>query len=337
MKLANAFAAAAISTLVLAATPAQAQLEMTTIRGVVREADGQPIPDVQVSMEFKGESRTKVVKTATTDKKGAYIKAGLRNGDWTISFTKAGYRNRAVQTYISGGLVTEIPPVTMLKGETAAGGEAAPASGQGAAAAPASPAPSAGSERARQVSQTYNKAMEAIKAGRNDEAETLLKAALVEMPTLAEAHSNLGYLYVQRNDNAAAEAAFRKVVELRPEASAGYVSLATLLGTTKREQEALALLKEAAPRFEQDARFQFALGATAFNQNLLEPAEAAFLKVTQLDPANAEAYFFLGSTALNRGDTAVALERLEKYVALAPPDGPNLAAAQALLATLKKK
>jgi Flp pilus assembly protein TadD len=126
-------------------------------------------------------------------------------------------------------------------------------------------------------------------------------------------------------------------VELRPAASAGFVSLATLLGTTKREQEALTLLTEAAPRFEQDARFQFALGATAFNQNQIEAAEAAFQKVTQLDPANAEAYFFLGSLALNKGDTAAAIGRLEKYLAVAPPDGPNVGAAKALLATLKKK
>ena len=334
MKLMNAFtAAAALSGLVLAAVPARAQLEMSTIRGLVKDTDGQPVPEVQISMEFNGESRAKIVKTATTDKKGAYIKAGLRNGDWSIAFTKAGYRTHTIKTYISGGLVTEIPPVTIAKGET----PAAPA-GQAAAPAPgAAPAPAAGGEHAKQVSQTYNKAVEALQAGKADEAEALFKAALADMPELAEAHTNLGYIYIQKKDNAAAEAEFRKVVELRPAASAGYVSLATLLGTNKREQEAMALLTEAAPRFEQDARFQFALGATAFNQNQIEAAEAAFQKVTQVDPANAEAYFFLGSLALNRGDTPAAVERLEKYLAVAPPDGANVAPAKALLTTLKKK
>ena len=334
MKLMNAFTAAALSGLVLAAVPARAQLEMSTIRGLVKDTEGQPVPDVQISMEFNGESRAKIVKTATTDKKGAYIKAGLRNGDWSIAFTKAGYRTHTIKTYISGGLVTEIPPVTIAKGEA----PAAPA-GQAGAPAPgtAAPAPAAGGEHAKQVSQTYNKAVEALQAGKADEAEALFKAALADMPELAEAHTNLGYIYIQRKDNAAAEAEFRKVVELRPAASAGYVSLATLLGTNKRDQEALALLTEAAPRFEQDARFQFALGATAFNQNQIEAAEAAFQKVTQLDPANAEPYFFLGSLALNRGDLPAAVERLEKYLAVAPPDGANVAPAKALLTTLKKK
>jgi len=59
--------------------------------------------------------------------------------------------------------------------------------------------------------------------------------------------------------------------------------------------------------------------------------------VTQLDPANAEAWFFLGSLALNKGDTPAAIERLEKYLAVAPPDAPNAAAAKALLTSLKKK
>ena len=334
MKLMNAFTAAALAGLVLAAAPARAQLEMSTIRGLVKDTDGQPVPDVQISMEFNGESRAKIVKTATTDKKGAYIKAGLRNGDWSIAFTKAGYRTHTIKTYISGGLVTEIPPVTIAKG-------AAPAAAAGQPAAPApgtaAPAPAAGGEHAKQVSQTYNKAVEALQAGKADEAEALFKAALVDMPELAEAHTNLGYIYIQRKDNAAAEAEFRKVVELRPASSAGYVSLATLLGLNKREKEALALLTEAAPRFEQDGRFQFALGATAFNQNQIEVAEAAFQKVTQVDPANAEAYFFLGSLALNRGDTPAAVERLEKYLAVAPPDGANVAPAKALLTTLKKK
>lgn len=335
MKLANAFTAAALCALTLAAAPARAQLEMSTIRGLVKDVDGQPVPDVQVTMEFGGESRTKVVKTATTDKKGAYIKAGLRNGDWTLSFARPGFRTHTIKTYISGGLVTEIPPVTIAKGENAA---AAPPAAQAAAgAATPAPPPAGGGEHAKQVSQTYNKAIEAQKAGRNDEAEALFKSALAEMPELAEAHTNLGYIYIQKKDNAAAEAEFRKVVELRPAASAGFVSLATLLGTTRREQEALTLLTEAAPRFEQDARFQFALGATAFNLSQLEVAEPAFLKVTQLDPANAEAWFFLGSLALNKGDAPTAIERLEKYLAVAPPDGPNVPAAKALLTTLKKK
>ena len=338
MKLVNALTAAALSGLVLAAVPARAQLEMSTIRGLVKDTDGQPVPEVQISMEFNGESRAKIVKTATTDKKGAYIKAGLRNGDWSIAFTKAGYRTHTIKTYISGGLVTEIPPVTIAKSDNPA--PAAPA-GQAAPSAPAAGAPAAppviGGEHAKQVSQTYNKAVEALQAGKADEAEALFKSALVDMPELAEAHTNLGYIYIQKKDNAAAEAEFRKVVELRPAASAGYVSLATLLGTNKREQEALALLTEAAPRFEQDARFQFALGATAFNQNQIEAAEAAFQKVTQLDPANAEPYFFLGSLALNRGDLPAAVERLEKYLAVAPPDGANVAPAKALLTTLKKK
>jgi len=341
MKLSIALSVAAASALSLAAArPALAQLEMSTVRGIVLDDAGQPVADVQISMEFKGEARTKVVKTASTDKKGAYIKAGLRNGDWQIAFSKDGFRTHTIHTYISGGIVSEIPPVTMVKGAAAP----APAAAAGApgAAAPA-PAPgatggaAAGGDRSKQLSQTYNKAVEAMTAGKTDEAETLFKAAVAEMPELAEAHANLGYIYIQRKDNAAAEAEFRKVIAARPTASAGYVSLATLLATSKREEEALKLLQDAAPNFAGDARFQFALGATAFNLNQGDVAEPAFTKVTELDPANAEAFFFLGSLALNRGDVPAAIGRLEKYLTVAPPDGPNVAAAKALLATLKKK
>jgi len=333
MKLSIAVSIASLSILALAAAPpALAQLEVTTIRGVVTDQEGHPLSDVQIGMEYKGESRQKITKSLATDKKGAFIRAGLRSGNWVLAFSKEGYKPRNIETWVSGGGISEIPPVVMVPGPAPAPGAspaAAPAPGGKTAAAP-------GPERAKQLSATYNKGLEAMTAGKPDEAEALFKAALAEMPELAEAHTNLGYIYVQKNDTAAAEAEFRKVVELRPASSAGYVSLATLLGTSKREEEAMKVLSEAAPRFEQDARFQFALAATAFNRNVNDVAEAAFVKVTQLDPANAEAYFFLGSLALNRGDVAASVERLEKYLAVAPPDGANVAAAKALLASLKK-
>ena len=109
------------------------------------------------------------------------------------------------------------------------------------------------------------------------------------------------------------------------------------LADQKRTEEALKLLQDEAARFAQDAKFQFALGAAAFNLGQSAPAEAAFVKVTELEPANTEVLFYLGSLAVSRNDLPAAVERLEKYVASAPADAPNLAPAKSLLATLKKR
>jgi Flp pilus assembly protein TadD len=82
---------------------------------------------------------------------------------------------------------------------------------------------------------------------------------------------------------------------------------------------------------------QFALGAAAFNLGKIDEAQAAFLKSVELDPANAEPWFYLGSLAVSRNDTKQAIEYLEKYAASAPATAANLPAAKAILDSLKKK
>ena len=314
----------------LGAASVQAQLDRSTVRGLVTDEAGQPLAGVTVEMEFKGESHGKVVKKATTDKKGAYIRVGLTPGPYQLVFIKDGFERQGIETYLSGGGISEIATVTLAP--------AAPAPAAPTAPLPPSPAPdSEDAERAKKLSATYGKAVEALRAGRGEEAEALFKEVLAVSPGLAAVHYNLGYLYAQRGDTAAAEPAYRKAIELQPDALDAYVALSTLLASHQREAEALELLQGASSRFAASAPFHFALGATAFNLARAEEAEAAFLKAVELDPANAEPYFYLGSLSLGKNDVPEAVERLEKYLAGATAGSPNRKPAEALLTTLKKK
>jgi Flp pilus assembly protein TadD len=176
-----------------------------------------------------------------------------------------------------------------------------------------------------------------MRAGQEAEAETLFRQLILELPDLAAAHQNLALILAKRGDTAGAEAEYRRVMELQPKSPDAYLAVGVLLGQAGKREDALKLLQDAAPNFAQDARFQFALGATAFDLGRIPEAEAAFARVAELDPANAEPHFYLASAALNKGDTAGAVARLEKYIAIAPPGSVNLAPAKALLATLAKK
>jgi len=76
---------------VFAARESAAQLNnAAAVRGQVKDEQGQPLAGVNVELEFKGESRVKIVKKTTTDKRGGYIYSGLLPGAWTFHFTKAG-------------------------------------------------------------------------------------------------------------------------------------------------------------------------------------------------------------------------------------------------------
>jgi Flp pilus assembly protein TadD len=310
--------------LCLAPGLAFAQLDAAQIRGSVVDEKGQPIQGVAVEMTFKGETRAPIVKTTTTDKKGGFIRVGLKGGNWTLTFKKDGYKTVGIDTYLSIGGLSEIPAVTM---------EAAKPAPVAAAAAAAN----AEAEQAKKLGEAYVKALTALQAGQMAEAEAMFKALLVDLPDLPEAHYNLGYLYEQRGALAEAEEEFGKAFTLQPKNAAALVAQATLLDRRGASEQAFKLLEEHAPRFPDNGRVHFALGATAFNLGRPAVAEPAFEKAAALDPANAETLFFLGSIALGRSDVPAAIERLEKFVAAAPATSPNLETAKALLSTLTKK
>ena len=335
-RLSSLMPAASFLVALLGAPCVHAQLNTASaIRGQVKDAQGQPIPGVSVELEFKGESRVKIVKKTTTDKKGGYIYSGLLPGAWTFHFTKAGYKTTQLNTSISLGGISDIEAVTMA----ASGGDSSVAGAIGAAAPIAGPSagPGVSADKSKELAAKYTAAIAAMKAGQPAEAETLLKELIAVVPGFGPAHQALGSVLAGRGDTAGAEAEYRKLVEVDPDTSVSHLVLANFLTTVGRNEDAFKALQDAAPKFPQDALVQFALGATAFNLGKSDEAQAAFLKAVELDPASAEPNFYLGSLAISANDVKKAVGYLEKYVSLAPANAPNLGAAKALIETLKKK
>jgi tetratricopeptide (TPR) repeat protein len=337
MKRASALVSSAVLLLVVSiARDGAAQLNnAAAVRGQVKDEQGQPLAGVNVELEFKGESRVKIVKKTTTDKKGGYIYSGLLPGAWTFHFTKAGYKQAQLNTNISLGGISDIEAVTLA----VSGGDASVAGAIGAAAPIAGPSagPGVSADKSKELAAKYTAAIAAMKAGSPAEAETLLKELIAVVPGFAPAHQALGSVYAGRGDTAGAEAEYRKLVELDPGTAVSHLVLSNFLTTVGRNEEAFKALQDAAPKFPQDALLQFALGATAFNLGKSDEAQAAFLKAVELDPSSAEPNFYLGSLAVSANDVPKAVAYFEKYVSIASASAANLGAAKALLETLKKK
>jgi Tfp pilus assembly protein PilF len=310
-----AFAAA------LALSPSRGHAQTTTFRGSVVDEQGQPVAGAQVEMEYLGETRTKIVKKTTTDKKGGFIRMGMQSGRWKIVVLKEGFRPHGLETSISAGEMSEIPPIQL---QAAAGAAAAGLPVTPAAASPAGP----------DLNATYAKALEALKAGRDTEAETLFKQVLEHAPDAAPVHFNLGLLYLKRKDRPAAEAAFRKAIELRPQEANAYLALATLLADGGGIEGAFSLLQGAAGSFGDNAIYQFALGVAAINAGHESEAQPALARAAELDPQSPEPFYYLGTLAMGRNEIPTAVAHLEKYLALAP-QGPNAEVSRKLLAALK--
>jgi tetratricopeptide (TPR) repeat protein len=148
------------------------------------------------------------------------------------------------------------------------------------------------------------------KAKDKDKAVATYQEAIQADPTSAGLHNNLGNVYADSGDIDKAKAEFQKAAELDPAGAAQYY---------------------------------FNLGAILYNTGKMDDAVAAFQKATSIDPKYANAYFWLGQALFGKATTGengkvVAApgtrEAFETYLKL-DPNGPNVAAAQALLQTIE--
>lgn len=313
----------------LLATPSALHAAPTAgIRGRLVDEAGQPIPGVKIDFEFLGESRVKVTKTQLTDKKGGFVRMGLPDGRWKITFSKEGYRTFEKEFDLLLGGFTDLEDVVLKAGAsaTAASAAAEPA----AAVLPATP-------EASKAGEDYMRALEAARAGRPDEAEPILKDVVARFPDLANAHYNLAYVYQLKKDWKGAEAEYRRVTEIEPTKSDAYLALAVVRELDGRSPEAADGLLAAAPAFEQDPRFQYVLGITCSNAGRNVDAEAAFRKAMALDAQNPEPLYQLGTILVGQNKMGEAVSLLEKYVGMTGQTPANLRTAQGLLGALKKK
>lgn len=296
------------------------------IRGRVLDEAGLGIVDVKLDFEFLGESRVKVTSSTKSDKKGGFVRMGIPDGKWRITFSKEGYKTYVMEISLSLGGFSEAGDVVLKAATVAAAASNEPV----AAVLPATP-------EASKAGEDYRRALEAASAGRYDEAEPALKEVITRFPDLANAHYNLAYVYQMKKDWKGAEAEYTRVTELEPAKADAYIALAAVRELDGRGPEAAEGLLAAAPGFEQDFLFQYALGITCANTGKVPEAEAAFRKAMALDPSKPEPFFQLATIAVGQNKVPEAVGLLEKYAGMSGQVPANLQTAQGLLGALKKK
>lgn len=317
---------------VAAPQPAVAQADFRAqIRGVVRDEQGTPMPDVTIEFEYTGEKQGRLSKfKATTNKKGGYVRIGLVPGPYKLTYFKEGYKLQSMESYFSGGL-SEIPDIALVKipENMKQFGSAGPS----AADMEAARERAAANEKLRKVTE---EAVVAVEAQDWETAERLLREVLVKVPDQPLIYFNLGFVCQKRGNLPGAEEAYRKVTELDPTDVESLSRLGIILEAQGKGAEAVAALQQAAPRFQDNKTFQMTLGLIAMNAGRSEEAETAFKRVIEIDPTNGEIHFHLSTLALNKGQTPVAVGHLEKAIANLPETSSNLQLAKDLLAALKK-
>src|SRR2546422_10709097 len=283
------------------------------VKGKVVDEKGQPIADAKVTIQ--GPARNAETKT---NNKGEYVQVGLQSGAYTVTVTK----DKLVGTQ----------KVNVTQGTPAeANMTLIPAAQVGL------------SPEQKAIQEAAGAAIDALRAGRDDEAIAKLNDVVGKLPTCSDCYYNLGLAYTHKQQWPEAEAALKKSIELKPTNPDPYNGLANVYNAQKRFDEALAMNQKATELAGStagaggagNAEAIYNQGVVLFNAGKYADAKVQFENATKADANNSNAFYQLGMTDLNLGQIPEAVSALETVLKLAPHD-PKAAQVQGSLPALQQ-
>jgi Flp pilus assembly protein TadD len=297
--------------LIALAIAAPALAQSTMIRGKVIDAKKEGIPNVQIIIESLGGSGRKL--TTKTDRKGEFVQLLTESGGYRITATDPKIGSASNETKVVLGKASEMTIV--LVPSTAANDSA----------------------KAAELKKAFEEGVTASRANQNDLAIEKFNAALAISPACFDCQFNIGVALMAKKDEKAAEEAWKKALEMKPDYAEALNALSTLYNNQKRFEEAGAMSARAAASGggggNADATFN--QGIILWNQGKVAEAKVKFEETIKMNATHADAHYQLGMAMLNEGKLAEAVTEFETYVKLAP-EGQYATQAKGMIAQLKK-
>jgi tetratricopeptide (TPR) repeat protein len=303
------------------AAPALAQ-STGMIKGVVKDAQGQPVDGAKVSIDMtEGVSRHFETKT---NKKGEFIQIGLQGGPYKVVAEKDKLASNTAEVRVSISRPAEANLVLGAGTSAAATKEAA--------------------AKNAELKKVFEEGVTASRAGNHDEAIAKFTASAALNASCYDCYYNIAFSESQKKDYDKAEAAYKKAIEIKPDYAEAYSGLANIYNATRKfDQAATASAKAmelsggagAAAAGGGNADAMFNQGVILWNAGKIADAKKQFEGAIAANPSHAESHYQLGMAMVNEGNLAGAATEFETYLKLAPT-GPNAATAKGILGSLKK-
>jgi tetratricopeptide (TPR) repeat protein len=190
-------------------------------------------------------------------------------------------------------------------------------------------------EKSRETAiRIYNLGAESSRAGNRDDAIAYLKRAIEVDPTLDQAYTAIGQVYMVKKSFKEAVAALEPLLARDPqnlEALTIRYEALKAAGDKEGAKAAEAAMKTA--QASQSPETLYKQGVAQYNSNNLPSAIETLEKAVAADPKHAKAHYMLG-LAYAGSDPAKAKDHLQKFLELAPND-PDAATAKEMLTYIK--
>lgn len=160
-------------------------------------------------------------------------------------------------------------------------------------------------------------------AGDREKALATLKNVVAARPDSADAHFNLGMLYVkqgQPQQEKAAVAEFQEALRLEAGMDAGRLALGQVLLSLQRYSEAVPVILDYTKRNPRDAQGFYALGLAYEGVGKSDSAIEALKRAATLAPNDADVRFRLGEQLARLGKTNDAIQQLQAAERIRPSD-----------------
>lgn len=300
------------------AAPAAAQTGQ--IKGKVVDEQNKPVEGAAITMQQEGgQNRKYQVKS---DRRGEFIQIGIQSGDYTVQATK----DKLVQAFSVRVSASDTKEVNFVLKPGGSGGAMTKEEAE---------------KRVKGIQAKFAQAAALGNEEKFDEAIALYNEVLVDVPQCQECYMNLGAVNTRKKDWAAAEAAYRKAIEIKPDAPEPYNGLANVFNAQQKFKEAAEMSAEAGKRVAAvpgaagaSANILYNQGAIAWNANDFQKAKEHFESAIKADPNHAESHFMLGKVLINLGKLGEAATEFETYMKVAP-SGQNAKEAQSMFDQLK--
>lgn len=304
-----------VAAAVLCAVSTAPALAQSVVRGKVNDAQGKPVADATITFEAVDANR----KTQTkTDKNGDFLQVGLASGGYNVTASKDKVGTQTLKLQVRQGPNN---PLTFSL-STSSG------------------ISSADKAEAAAVQALAGAAVDAMKAGRHDEAIAKFTEVVGKIPTCVDCYYNIGVAHAAKQQYTEAEAAFKKAIELKPDSGEAYTGLANIYNSQKK----FDLAAEASANASKysgaggaggaGAEASYNQGVIFFNAGKFAEARTQFEAATKADPNMGMAQYQLGMTSLNLGQIPEAVAALEAYLKV-DPNGPKAAEVKAALPALQ--